>query len=245
MDTDTKQHNIYIVEDEPDILELLKISLRGAGFATRGFLAAAPLLEALREKAPDLLLLDLMLPDMDGMEVCRLLRSEDATRRLPIVMLTARSELTDRVRGLEHGADDYITKPFETSELIARVKAVLRRSSWEEQPNVLRVTPELVLDFNTFEARARGRNLDLTLTELKILQLLTKRPDWVFSRARILDHLWGTDKIVIERSVDVHIRNLREKLGEFAWMVRNVRGAGYKFSTSVDSSGEPDGPPQP
>lgn len=235
------KHNIYIVEDEADILELLQITLRGAGFATRGFLCAAPMLEALREDAPDLLLLDLMLPDMDGMEVCRMVREDAATERLPIVMLTARSDVSDRVNGLEHGADDYITKPFETAELIARIKAVLRRTAWEEKPDVLRITADFVLDFNTFEARVRGKRLDLTLTELKILQLLTRRPDWVFSRSRILDHLWGTDKIVIERSVDVHIRNLREKMGEYAWMVRNVRGAGYKFSTVTE---EPDGSPQ-
>lgn len=242
---DTKPHTIYIVEDEADILDLLQITLRGAGFATRGFLSAAPMLDALREKAPDLLLLDLMLPDMDGMEVCRLLRGEETTRRLPVVMLTARGDLSDRVRGLEYGADDYITKPYESAELIARVKAVLRRAAWEDKPDVLQITPEFVLDFNSFEARVRGRRLDLTLTELKILQLLTRRPEWVYSRSRILDHLWGTDKIVIERSVDVHIRNLREKLGEFAWMVRNVRGAGYKFSTSTDTTGEQDGSPQP
>ncbi len=236
---------IYIVEDEADILELLEITLRGAGFATRGFLSAAPMLEALQEKAPHLLLLDLMLPDMDGIEACRILRSQPITERLPIVMLTARCDVADRVQGLEHGADDYITKPFESSELIARVKAVLRRAAWEEKPNVLRVTTDFVLDFNTFEARVRGKNIDLTLTELKILQLLTRRPDWVFSRARILDHLWGTDKIVIERSVDVHIRNLREKLGDYAWMVKNIRGAGYKFSTTADQSEQSDGSPQP
>ena len=239
---DTKSAGrIFIVEDEADILELLQLQLESAGYATRGFLRARTMLEQLRSELPDLILLDLMLPDMDGLEACREIKSAPAWERVPIVMLTARSDIEDRVRGLEYGADDYITKPFDSSELLARVKAVLRRSAWESSRNVLTITEEFRLDFNTYEAFIHEKRVDLTLTEFKILQLLTKRPGWVFSRSQILDHLWGNDKIVLDRTVDVHIRNLREKLGALAYMVKNVRGVGYKFSTEPDAKEGSDG----
>lgn len=222
--------NIYVVEDESDILELVRLQLEQAGYATCGFTHAQKMLDRLREEIPDLIILDLMLPDIDGLEVCRRIKTDQAWERIPIIMLTARADIEDRVKGLEYGADDYVTKPFDTSELLARVKAVLRRTAWEESRNVLRITPDFRLDFNRYEAYIRNKRIDLTLTEFKILQLLTKRPGWVFKRSQILDHLWGNDKIVIERTVDVHIRNLREKLEDYAYMVKNVRGLGYKFS---------------
>ena len=241
MSTSRQTKLIHIVEDEADILELLQLQLGGAGYRTRGFSEAPPLLKTLAQELPDLIVLDLMLPGMDGLEACRRIKSDPASARIPIVMLTARADIEDKVRGLEYGADDYITKPFDTSELLARVKAVLRRSGWEGEKNVLDITPEFRLDFNRYEAFLSGKRIDLTLTEFKILQLLTKRPGWVYNRAQILDHLWGTDKIVIERTVDVHIRNLREKLGELAYMVKNIRGLGYKFSTSRESASPQDG----
>lgn len=226
--------NIYVVEDEADILELVRLQLEQAGYATRGFTHARKMLDRLGEEIPDLIVLDLMLPDMDGLEACRVIKTEQAWERIPIIMLTARADIEDRVKGLEYGADDYITKPFEVSEFLARVRAVLRRSAWEESRNVLRITPDFRLDFNRYEAYIREKRIDLTLTEFKILQFLTKRPGWVFTRGQILDHLWGNDKIVIERTVDVHIRNLREKLGDFSQMVKNVRGLGYKFSSDPE-----------
>lgn len=241
MSTSRQTKLIHIVEDEADILELLQLQLGGAGYRTRGFNEAPPLLKTLAQELPDLIVLDLMLPGMDGLEACRRIKSDPASARIPIVMLTARADIEDKVRGLEYGADDYITKPFDTSELLARVKAVLRRSGWEGEKNVLDITPEFRLDFNRYEAFLSSKRIDLTLTEFKIIQLLTKRPGWVYNRAQILDHLWGTDKIVIERTVDVHIRNLREKLGELAYMVKNVRGLGYKFSTSRESASPQDG----
>ncbi len=222
---------IFIVEDENDILELLKLKLESAGFKVTGFERALPMFTMLNTMHPDLILLDLMLPDLDGMEVCRKLKSNLATDKIPVIMLTARTDLEDKVKGLEYGADDYITKPFDSKELVARINAVLRRSSWESSKNVLSITPEFVIDFNRYEVSIKGKRADITLTEFKILQLLTKRPGWVYNRSQILDYLWGNDKVVIERTVDVHIRNLREKLGDFAAMIRNIRGVGYQFST--------------
>lgn len=238
---DNKRQLIYITEDEADILELVSLQLETAGYTTRGFTRAAEMLEQVARQAPDLIVLDLMLPDLEGLEACRRLKSDPATQRLPIVMLTARSDIADRVQGLEYGADDYVTKPFDAGELLARVRAVLRRAGWESSRNVLNIADDFRLDFNAFEATIGGKKVDLTLTEFKILQLLTRRPGWVFSRAQILDHLWGTDKIVIERTVDVHIRNLREKLGSYAYMVKNIRGLGYKFSSEPDNSQRTDG----
>ena len=226
---------IYIVEDESDILELLTLTLTGAGYRVRGFERAQSMLQKLAEESPTLLILDLMLPDMDGFDVCVRVKSNPATERIPVIMLTARVDLEDRVKGLEFGADDYITKPFENAELLARIKAVLRRAGWETSKNVLHLSESFVLDFNRFEAFIDGKRLDLTLTEFKILQILSKRPGWVYSRNQILDYLWGTDKIVIERTVDVHIKNLREKIGDYAGMIKNVRGLGYKLESTEDS----------
>ncbi len=223
------QKMIYILEDEEDILELIAMKLHTADFSTRCFTEAGSMLQALQGQFPDLLLLDLMLPDMDGFAVCKKLRSDPAWEKIPIIMLTARAELDDKVDGLNLGADDYITKPFESEELIARINAVLKRSEWETRKNVLQIGQDLILDFNRFEASLLGKRLDLTLTEFKILQLLTKHPGWLYSRSQILDYLWGTDKVVIERSVDVHIKNLRDKIGSYSACIKNVRGMGYKF----------------
>ena len=227
---------IYITEDEEDILELLSMKLTSAGYRTRGFTTAKEMLESMEQELPELILLDLMLPDLDGLEACRRIKSNPAWELVPIVMLTARSDISDRVKGLEYGADDYIIKPFDSCELLARIKAVLRRSGWESSRNILNITDEFRLDFNRYEAWIKGQRVDLTITEFKILQLLTRHPGWVYKRSQILDHLWGTDKVVIERTVDVHIRNLREKLGEFSYMLQNVRGLGYKFDAASKES---------
>ncbi|OQC06318.1 MAG: Phosphate regulon transcriptional regulatory protein PhoB [Candidatus Cloacimonetes bacterium ADurb.Bin089] len=226
---DAKGKKIFVVEDEKDILELIRMKLESAGFITKGFKTALPMLNLLKIEHPDLIILDLMLPDMDGMEVCQKLKSDKATQKIPVLMLTARTDLDDKIKGLEYGADDYVTKPFETRELIARIKAILRRSEWENGKNVLSITEDFIIDFNHYEVWIKGKRIDLTLTEFKILQLLTKRPGWVYNRSQILDYLWGNDKIVLERTIDVHIRNLREKLGAYAYLIRNIRGLGYQF----------------
>lgn len=223
---------IYIVDDEPDILELVEMNLNKAGYLTEIYQGAEPMLKALAQKVPDLLILDLMLPDADGLEICKKLRAEEKYKKLPIIMLTAKVAINERVQGLDYGADDYVTKPFSSSELVSRVKSVLRRAQWETFNKVLRIDEGLTIDFNKFEVYVDEQKTDLTLTEFKILQLLTKRPGWVYNRQQILDFLWGNDKIVIERTIDVHIKHLRNKLGRFCNYLVNVRGVGYKFEAT-------------
>lgn len=220
---------VFVLDDEPDILELLSLNLKKAGFGTRLFETAAPMLEAITAQAPDLLVLDLMLPDMDGIEVCRILRTHPRLKGLPIIMLTARAETDDRIFGLETGADDYLTKPFSPDELIARINALLRRKDWELEGNILEITPDFRIDFGCHEVFIDQLRLDLTRTEFKLLQLLTKQPGRVYNRTQILDYLWGNDKIVIDRTIDVHIKHLREKIGRYGPYIRNIRGVGYKF----------------
>jgi two-component system phosphate regulon response regulator PhoB/two-component system alkaline phosphatase synthesis response regulator PhoP len=169
-----------------------------------------------------------MLPDTDGLEVCRQIRRSERLAAVPVIMLTARGDESDKVVGLELGADDYVTKPFSVKELVARIHAVLRRPGGSETGPRIVVGP-LVIDLEKFEVAAGGERIDLTATEFKILRLLASRKGRVFSRDQILDHLWGNEKAVIDRTVDVHIRNLREKLGEAASLIKNIRGVGYKL----------------
>lgn len=220
---------IYIVDDEPDLLDLVQLTLEKAGFDTRCYETASSLKDALQENIPTLLLLDLMLPDGDGIEICAKLREDSRYDQMPIVMLTARVGVDDRIKGLAEGADDYITKPFASKELVARIQAVLRRLSWQTETRVYEIAPGLVLDLNRFEAKLNGKRLDLTLTEFKLLQLLTKRPGWVYTRAQMLDYLWGNDKVVIDRTIDVHIKNLRDKIRPWDVRIKPVRGIGYKY----------------
>lgn len=224
---------IMAVDDEQDIRELIQVSLNRFGFDVMTFSAAAPFLNALEERLPDLVLLDLMLPDMDGMEVCRILKSTPDSAILPIIMLTARGDETDIVLGLELGADDYLVKPFSTKELAARIRAVLRRKGREaekkEDPRIQQVSERLVIDSNRHSARVDGEEVQLTKTEFTILAILAEHPGWVFSREKLLTRLWGDEKDVIDRTIDVHIKNLREKLGPAGSMVQNVRGVGYKL----------------
>jgi two-component system phosphate regulon response regulator PhoB/two-component system alkaline phosphatase synthesis response regulator PhoP len=220
---------IAIVEDEPDIVELVSLHLRKAGYTVEGFQDARSFFTALRDRVPDLLILDLMLPDIDGFEVCKKLRASDEYSSMPIIMLTARIEETDRVLGLELGADDYVTKPFSPRELVARVKAVLRRKGPAAAEKTLSLGNGLVINLAKHEVTVEGRQVILTPTEFRILHQLAAKPGWVFTRDQILDHLWGHEKIVVDRTVDVHIRNLRAKLGAAAKIIKNVRGMGYKL----------------
>jgi two-component system phosphate regulon response regulator PhoB/two-component system alkaline phosphatase synthesis response regulator PhoP len=221
---------IAIVDDELDILDLVAINLEKSGFKTAKFEDASGLLNFLESEIPDLIVLDLMLPDIDGFDVCKNLKKNDRFSLIPIIMLTAKGEETDRILGLEFGADDYIVKPFSPRELVARVKAVLRRSDPKQQEKeVLIVGKILKINTNKFEVFVEDRKIDLTSTEFNLLKLLTKRIGWVYSRNQILDHLWGNDKIVIDRTVDVHIKNLREKLGPAGKFIKNIRSVGYKI----------------
>ncbi|MCU0243659.1 MAG: response regulator transcription factor [Acidobacteria bacterium] len=218
---------IAALDDEADILELLKVSLEKAGYRFEGFQEADDLFRYLARERPALLLLDLMLPEIDGLEVCRQVRRTEALAALPVIMLTAKGDEADKVVGLELGADDYVTKPFSVKELVARIHAVLRRPVGGEAARRVVIGP-LVLDGDKHEVAVEGAKVELTATEFKILQLLASKPGRVFTRDRILDHLWGDEKAVVDRTVDVHIRNLREKLGPAAALVKNIRGVGYK-----------------
>lgn len=223
---------IAILDDEEDILKLVQNYLTKAGFTVKPFSSPEAFLKYVDRHQPDLILLDLMLPGSDGLEICRYLKKKPEKASIPVIMLTARSQEADRVTGLELGADDYITKPFSLRELEARVKAVLRRQETSAVGSGGRKVffkGRLVIDPEKYEVLVDGQSLDLSLTEFKILELLTSRPGRVFERSQILDHLWGQDKVVIPRTVDVHVRHLREKLGPLAVSIQSVRGVGYRF----------------
>jgi len=223
---------IYVVDDEPDLCELVKLHLEKSSFSVKTFLSATALFNVLQTELPNLIILDLMLPDMDGMEVCKLLRSHSRTSRIPIIMLTARGEVSDRVLGLELGADDYVTKPFSPRELVARVKAVLRRLEQEEAEEILQVGGILSVNPKRFEVFVKGKRVSLTPTEFRILTVLVRRKGWVFTREQLLENLWGGEKIVVDRTIDVHIKNLRDKLGDAGKLIKSVRGVGYKIEAT-------------
>jgi DNA-binding response OmpR family regulator len=220
-------NRIAVVDDEPDIIHLVSIHLKKAGFSVEGFLNGTSLLKSLSLSIPDLVILDIMMPDFNGFEVCRMMKSDSMYSSIPIIMLTARGQEVDKVTGLELGADDYLTKPFSPKELVARVKAVLRRAAPTGQATIS--IGDITIDQERFEVMVRDDPVSLTAVEFKILLLLAQNRGKVFTRERILDHLWGNEKAVIDRTVDVHIKNLRDKLGPAGDLIRNVRGVGYKL----------------
>jgi two-component system phosphate regulon response regulator PhoB/two-component system alkaline phosphatase synthesis response regulator PhoP len=221
---------IAVVDDEADIVELVSVNLEKAGFKVQGFLNANDLLNSIKKKTPDLIILDLMLSDADGFEVCKALKSEDKYSGIPVIMLTAKGEEVDRVLGLEIGADDYVTKPFSTRELVARVKAVLRRGEKEKEPRKsIKIGEEIEIFPQEYKVNVSGQEMELTSTEFRILLLLAKRKGWVFSREQILEYLYEGDRIVFDRTVDVHIAHLREKLGKSGEFIKSIRGIGYKI----------------
>ena len=220
---------IAIVDDEPDIVELVSVNLKKAGFTTHGFATAQSFLSFLKSHTPDLIILDLMLPDTDGLEICKRLKKTDELAAIPIIMLTAKADETDKILGLELGADNYVTKPFSPKELVARVKVALRRLTQKEVTQKIEIGGILTIDTEKFEVKVAGEKTEVTSTEFKILQVLASKPERVFSRDKILDHLWGDEKAVLDRTVDVHVKNLREKLGAAGKFIKNVRGIGYKI----------------
>lgn len=224
---------ILVVDDEEDILELVKYNLEREGYLVDCVETGEKAIERATAIRPDGILLDLMLPGVDGIEVCRELRKNPDTRTIPIIMMTAKGEEADVVSGLEVGADDYVPKPFSTKVLIARLRALLRRTAEkkdEEAGEVIR-RGTFVLDLGRREASIAGKPLDLTFTEFEILRLLAKRPGWVYSRSRIVNEIKGSDYPVTERAVDVQIVGLRKKLGD-ADLIETVRGVGYKFKNN-------------
>ncbi|OED35781.1 hypothetical protein AB834_04125 [PVC group bacterium (ex Bugula neritina AB1)] len=228
---DGKSRLVVVVDDEPDILELIEIYLTSSGYDVELFEDIPSFYSFLKKKMPDLVILDLMLPGYDGLEVCRDFRGDILYKHIPLIILTAKASETDRVLGLEMGADDYIVKPFSPRELVARVKNLFKRTTFikENVNDILKIGDELWLDIKGYRAYQREKVLDLTTTEFKILKMLGRRMGIVFSREEILSHLWGYEKSVLDRTVDVHIRNLREKLGNLGYLIKNVRGVGYKL----------------
>jgi len=225
---------ILIIEDDRDIVELVRYNLANEGYQITAALDGSTGLAALRKSPPDVLLLDLMLPRISGLEICREIRRDETLNRLPILMLTARGDEADRVVGLEMGADDYVTKPFSPRELAARVKALLRRAEPPaEMPRLLEVG-KLAIDPASYRVSLAGKPVTLSTLEFRLLYYLASRPNRVFTRDQLLDAVWGTDRFVTPRSVDVYVRRLREKVEqdpEQPAHLKTVRGAGYLFET--------------
>ena len=224
------KEKILVVDDEEDILELVRYNLAREGYTVVCAASGEAALKTAASDPVDLIILDLMLPGIDGLEVARRLRQNSGTKETPIVMLTAKGEEADIVTGLELGADDYVTKPFSPRILIARVKAVIRRRSGiaEAECEVLTIR-ELSIHTGRRHVTAKGRSLDLTYTEFQVLHFLARRPGWVFTRSQIVDAVRGDDYPVTERSVDVQIVGLRKKLGPLGKYIETVRGVGYRF----------------
>lgn len=224
------RERILLVDYEEDILNLVKYNLERDGYKVETVTTGEAAVRAARENVPDLILLDLMLPGMDGFDVCRILKNDKNVMKTPIVMLTAKGEDSDIVAGLELGADDYITKPFSPRVLIARVKAVLRRDSKvKEGKSPLIKVDEMEIDTVRHRVAVSGESIDLTATEFDILVYLARRPGWVFTRSQIINGVKGDDYPVTDRSVDVQILNLRKKLGDAGVNIETVRGVGYRF----------------
>jgi phosphate regulon transcriptional regulator PhoB len=226
------RQRVVIIEDEADIVEMVRYNFRKEGFDIESFARGRDGLEALRRSPPDLLLLDIMLPDQDGFSICKQVRADERLKSLPVIFLTARGEEVDRVVGLEIGADDYVVKPFSPRELVARARAVLRRQGRAGEPADAVQVRGLRLDPRTQDVTVGGAPVELSALEFRLLYFLASHPRQIFSRDRLLDEIWGRDCPVTLRTVDVHIRRLREKIEprpEDPEYIGTVRGAGYRM----------------
>jgi two-component system alkaline phosphatase synthesis response regulator PhoP len=226
---------ILVVDDEQDILDLVNYNLQKEGYNVTLVTSGEKAVKEARKSPHDLILLDLMLPGIDGLEVCRSLKYDQKTKDIPIIMLTAKGEESDIVIGLELGAEDYITKPFSPKVLIARIRNLLRRihrGVSDEDNNITKIG-NLIIDPNRVRVLINDKEIDLTITEFKLLQFLAKKPGWVYTRYQIVDALKGEDYPVTDRSVDVQIVGLRKKLGEYGHLIETVRGVGYRFKEEV------------
>lgn len=219
---------IYIVEDDQNIREIESFALKNSGYQIQDFESAKEFYRAVKEKKPDLILLDIMLPDEDGMEILQKLRKNPETKRLPIIMVTAKATELDRVKGLDSGADDYIIKPFGVMELISRVKALLRRSMGEVQEKILKVE-EILLDDERHQVFVSDKPCELTYKEYELLRLLMQNRGIVLSRDVIMDRIWDMNCDVESRTLDVHLKTLRAKLGDSAHHIKTIRNVGYRM----------------
>jgi two-component system phosphate regulon response regulator PhoB len=217
---------ILIIEDETDVADLLTLNLRKASYKVSTAVDGVTGLQKARDDRPDFIILDLMLPKMSGLEVCRILKSDTATAQMPILMLTAKAEEIDRIVGLEFGADDYVTKPFSPREVVLRIRAILRRG--EKADERLSAGP-IAIDPARHEVRVNGKQVHLTSIEFKLLQRLMQRRGRVQDRDRLLNEVWGYETVIDTRTVDTHVRRLREKLGKAGDAVETVRGFGYRL----------------
>lgn len=223
------QDTVLVVEDEADVVDLLRYNLGKAGFAVQIARDGLEGLEMARKNRPDVVILDLMLPGMEGHAVCKSLKKDPQTESLPIVMLTAKGEPEERVKGLELGADDYVTKPFSPRELVLRVQALLRRLRVSANAHALEID-HFRVDKGNFEIQMDGKRLDLTITEFKLLSTLIERRGRILSRESLLQDVWGYQNAIDTRTVDTHMRRLREKLGAQAQRLETIRGEGYRFN---------------
>lgn len=227
-----RKAKILIVEDEKDIIELVQYNLEREGYAVAAVGEGEEALNLVKRNVPDLIVLDLMLPGIDGLEICRVLKHDPKTMGIPIIMLTAKSEEADVVVGLQMGADDYVTKPFSPKVLLARIKAILRRRSARQVSDEVRTLGDLKIDMPRHKITYQGKAIALTMIEFKILEFLSRQPGRVFTRDQIMDKVWNEGKFIVDRAVDVHIRGLRKKLKNAADLIETVRGVGYRFKES-------------
>ena len=230
---------IFVLEDDADISRLVRYQLEAAGFAVQSYAAIGSIVTDAERQPPALFLLDIMVPGGDGLDLCRRLRQNPTLSVVPIIFLTARAAENDRVQGLELGADDYITKPFGTRELLARVKAVLRRFERPTTPSVVKFD-QVEIDANAMQLRVKGELVTTTATEFRLLDYLARHPGRVFSRDHLLDAVWGDSRFVTPRSVDVYVRRIREKIeddAETPRYLRTMRGAGYRFEIPKVTAG--------
>ena len=222
------KRKILIIEDDRDIVEMLDYNLKEEGYETVSAFNGEQGIALAGKERPDLIILDIMLPVMDGFEVCRTLKNDHSVANIPIIILSAKSQEMDKVVGLELGADDYVTKPFSPRELIARTRAILRRGREEHADDRIQ-RGQITIDRTRHKVTVGKKEISLTLTEFKLLELMARRPGVVFSRSQILDAVAGDDAIVCDRTVDAHIKSLRHKLGPVKDYIETIRGAGYRF----------------
>ncbi len=228
---------VLIVEDEPDILQVLKYNLEAHGYRVVTATDGSSALSQAHTHTPSIIILDLLLPAVSGLEVCRRLKGKEDTAKIPILMLTAKAEEEDRIVGLELGADDYVTKPFSPREVVLRVEAILRRIRQPEQAEKL-VFPGLEVDHSAGLVKVEGQTVYLTVTEYRLLSFMASRPGRLLSRDSLLNEVWGYDDEVTSRTVDTHVKRLRQKLGRAADFIETVRGMGYRFNPVQDGNSE-------
>lgn len=225
--------NVFCVEDDSSIRELICYTLNSSGFAAEGFECAEDLFKKIKDTLPDLIILDLMLPGIDGMTVLKQLRDNSSTCKVPIIILSAKSDRLDKIKGLDNGADDYITKPFDILELISRIKAVIRRSSSNTLPDSEIKCGDIAINTSSHTVFAGNDEVTLTYKEYELLKILILNKDVVLTRSVLMDKVWGFDFEGETRTVDVHIRTLRQKLGDYGHIIETVRNVGYKVTGNV------------